>query len=309
MENKKSVLITIIVLLVIFIPLTILGYFNRSESKKNENPNHELYYQGYLWFYNASNELIYKYQCQTETCGLAKGSIDDDSFGIYYYKDGNIENIPLINDRFAFILDGEYIYLYNIETDLKLSTLKAVKNYNTIIENNTYLMQNHDGLWGVFSLNENIEQILPYEYDFIGLPNRLNYENNLSTESFIAFKNPAWFIVVNIGSNLTTAYNYPIIDYSYNYVVCKEAETSKIHIYDYEGNEYLKEVNIKKHIFESNYTGIIVDNVLYIYNNLAEDYLKIISVPEGGNVTMETAEDIINIKINGEIVETLEITG
>ena len=57
MKEDKGVLITIIVLLVIFLPLTILGYIEHN--KMENNYEHKLYYQGYLWFYD-NDKLIGK---------------------------------------------------------------------------------------------------------------------------------------------------------------------------------------------------------------------------------------------------------
>ena len=59
MENKRPVLITIVVLLFIFTPLTVLGAFSNSNyNPLEENSNHEFYYKGKLWFYNEKNRLM-----------------------------------------------------------------------------------------------------------------------------------------------------------------------------------------------------------------------------------------------------------
>ena len=63
MKEDKGVLITIIVLLVIFLPLTILGYIEHD--KMENNYDHKLYYQGYLWFYD-NDKLIGKYKCNSK---------------------------------------------------------------------------------------------------------------------------------------------------------------------------------------------------------------------------------------------------
>ena len=94
MSNKK-VLYTIIILLIIFFPLTVLGFIFKDKEftyqDNNDNPKHLPYYHNSLWFYD-NDELINKYSCQYERC-------------TYLF--------PIINNKYVFINDGN-IHLYDI---------------------------------------------------------------------------------------------------------------------------------------------------------------------------------------------------
>lgn len=310
MENKKIVLIVIIILLAIFAPLTVLGYIERAKNPTaKENPKHELYYKGYIWFYDSEDNYINKYQCKTETCELAKPTIDDDQYEISYYKDGTDEYIPLINNKYAFIRDGDLIYLYDITDDLRfLATLKSVKNYNTTIENHIYILQNENGLWGAFIVNDNVESILPpYEFNFIGLKGALTSTNEISSNYFIVNKGSAWYLLDSIATQITTNYDYPIVNYTENYVLCKDLTENKIHVYDYSGKEFLENRNIKRQLIFEDYIGLVENNALYIYQNLEEEELKIISVNDDSEINLERDGEIINIKVDGNIVETIAL--
>ena len=80
MKANKYSLVIIILLLVITLPLTVMGYIYKQNHKVDENKNHEMYYKGKIWFYNNSGELLGTYECKTEVCELAKSTIDDEEY-------------------------------------------------------------------------------------------------------------------------------------------------------------------------------------------------------------------------------------
>ena len=307
MENKKNVLITIIVLLCIFVPLSIIGLLsNKNISIIEDNPNHEKYYDGYIWFYNDNDEFLNKYECLTEICEYTNTIIDDDVYGINYYKDGKITNTSLLSNKYTLITDGSLVHLYSLDTGKTLQSYKAVKNYNTTIENNSYIIQNSDGVWGVLSISDMLKAVLPFEYSFIGLKNNLNSEGILNASKFIVQKDTKWFLVDNNNSALSGYINEPIIDYNENYIFSKYL--NRIRIYSYDNHEYFSVYNIKDYILEDKYIGIVTDTFLLIYDNLGESYIKSLAITNvSGKISLVKEDNKLNVKIDGEITESIEL--
>ena len=305
MENKKSVLITIIVLLCIFVPLTVVGLFKRINiSPLEENPNHDTYYDNYMWFYNSNDEFLSKYECMTKICEYTNPTIDDDTYNINYYKDGNIKTVSLINDKFTFITDGALINLYDASTGRTLKSYKTLKTYNTKIENNSFILQDENNIWGVISVGDVLTPVLPFEYSFIGLKNNLNEDGTLSYDKFIVSKDTKWFIVDNTNSALSGYIDDPIIDYTNEYIFSKSSD--KIRIYSYQNYEYLVNYTISDYIVEDKYIGIVTDNNLLIFKNLGVGYIKNIELTDSSKIELKMDSGKLNIKINDILVETIE---
>jgi len=308
MENKKGVLITIIVLLCIFAPLTVIGFFSNKDIRPLEdNPKHDQYYDGYMWFYDSNDKFLSKYECQTEICEFANPTIDDTTFGINYYKEGSIKSVGLIRDKYTFITDGSLIYLYAANTGTILQNYKAIKTYNTNIENNSYIIQDLNGVWGVISVSDILNSVLPFEYSFIGLIHNINEYGALMADKFIVQKDTKWYLVDNNNSALTGEIDDPIIDYNDSYIFSKSQD--RIRIYSYENYEYLTNYTIKDYILEDKYIGIITDKFLIIYENLGNKYLKSVTLTDkDAKVGLEKDETKLNITIDGNVVETIELS-
>lgn len=304
MENKRIVLITIIILLLLFIPLTVISAFVRvGKNPLDENPGHDFKYKESLWFYDSKDKFLSSYECQTKICDYASTVIDDDTYEINYYKNGTKNKVDIIDNKFTFINDGALIYLYSVDTGITLQTYKSIKNYNTELENNTYIIQNNDGLWGALTIGNQLSVVVPFEYDFIGLINKTN-DNILKTNKFIVLKNSKWMIIDNNNSSLNSPVDYPIIDYNDDYIFTKN--DNKIKIFSYENYEYLSNYTIRDYILLEKYIGIITDNFLLIYDNLGESYLKSITLTnESKNIDLEIDGNNLNIKIDNNIVDTI----
>lgn len=308
MENKKASLITIIVLLCIFAPLAILGLIFRDDKNfLEENPNHDFYYKGHLWFYNEKDELLSSYECQTEICELTTPTIDDGVYGINYFKNGTLKNVSK-SYKYTFITDGAVIYLYDVVSGKSLQTYKNLKNYNTNVKNNAYIVQNSDELWGVLTVNDMLGVVLPFEYDFIGLvENSANEDEILNTEKFVVKKDNKWYIVDENNSAISSHFDDPIIDYNNDYIFTKNGEIVKI--YSYQGFEYINNYTVKDYILEDKYIGIITNNYLLIYENLANRYIGNISiVGVTGKLSLEKVANKLNVKVNNEVIETVELS-
>ena len=112
---RKGTLITIIVLLVIFLLLTVAGFYfhfaGTPDDVTNDNPNHEFHYNNQLWFYDEDNNLIGTYECTTSNCDYATSYINDGEYSIDSYvpsegEDGLLMD-SVINNQFVFLTDFE----------------------------------------------------------------------------------------------------------------------------------------------------------------------------------------------------------
>lgn len=306
MERKKISLIIIIVLLIIFVPLSIFGIiFQNGKNMLDENPAHDRYYKGYVWFYDENDNFLNKYECKTEICELSSSTIDDDKYGINYYKEGTKKEIDVINNHYAFIRDGELNYLFDITKGTAQMKFKSVKTYNTSIDGNLYILQNERDVWGAARIGNEFMPVLSFEYDFIGLTNNLDNNGNLVAKRFIVLKDSMWYLVDDNDSALITKISYPIVDYSNTTVVAKVDNSYKI--YDYNNNEHFTDMSISKYILLNNCIGVVSGNYLHIYTNIASNSIKEIYLTDLEHVSMESAGNIVNVKINDSVIDTIAI--
>ncbi len=301
MINKKTVLATIIALLIIFVPLTIASYFlKEKENPFDKNPGHDFYYKEMLWFYDG-NDLINTYHCNTTSCDYAEYVIDDED--INYYKDGNLKKSEVINNNYVFIKDGALTNLYSLDYGKVLQSYKQVKTYNTNIFDNIYILQNQDDLWGAISVSENINSILPFEYSFVGLKDNINEDGSLNADMFIVSKNNKWYLVSKDNEKKSSEFDSKIVDFNDKLIVTKG---SSYHIYNYDKNEYLIDYNISDYKLVKDYLLIISNNMLYIYKDISNGYLKSYNV-SSGKLNTEVENNKIIIKIGENVIDTLDV--
>jgi len=308
MGNKKIVFITIVVLLCIFLPLTVVGFVTRDgKNILEENPNHETFFEGHIYFYDDNDKYLSKYECVTEICGFSTPTIDDGAYGIKYYKEGTIQNVSVIEDNYTFITDGAIINLYNVVTGKTLGSYKSLKNYNTTITNNAFILQNEDGLWGVLNINNNgLFKPIDFEYDFVGLANKIDEDKNLRADEFIVKKDNKWYIVDNQNNAISGYIDDPIIEYNDRYIFSKNTESARI--YSYNDYEYLTNYKIKDYILEDKYIGIITDNFLLIYDDLGKNYIKSITLTNvTGNISLKKSGNKLDVLVGDTILESIEL--
>ena len=300
MKDKTIVLKVIIVLLIFFLPITIIGtVYKILNPHLRGNPKGEFKYNGALRFYSEDKEFLSKYECVTEICDYATPIIDDNEYGINYYQDGTKDNNENINGLYAFINDGDKVILYNIKNGSTLNEYKSIKNYQTNLSNNEFIIKTKDGLWGVLAFGSVLSNIIPFEYDFIGLINNYDDENNiLNTDNFITLKNGKWQILNHDNSIVSKAVNYPIVNYNKTYIICNEE--GRFHIFDYRGTEYLTYSVITDYYLIDKYIALTVNKVMYIYDDLNNNYLANINLNEiTGEISFELENDNLLVK-NGE---------
>ncbi len=305
MENKKPVIITIVVLLLINTTLFIIGFLNRDDRHPlEENPTHEFFYKGHLWFYNSNNELLSKYECKANICDYTAPTVDDNTYDINYYKNGNLQKLSLLNNKYTFLTDGSVLYLYDAQLGQTLQTYKSLKNYNTKIDGDYYIVQNTKELWGVLMVNDLLAQVIPFEYEFIGLPNDLLEGDTLKSDKFIVKKDNKWYIINKDNSAISGYMDSPIVDLTSNYIFCKS--DNQIHIFNYSNYEYLSNFKINNYLIEDDYIGVITDNFLLVYKDLGNNYIRSINLNNpSDSVKFEKTDTGLNILVNDNIVETI----
>ena len=300
--NKTYSLVIIILLLLTFIPLTIFGYVYKENNKEEENPSHNMYYNGKLWFYDKENNLINKYECQTSTCALAKSNMDQDKeYNINYYSEGTEENISVIEDKYAFIQDGDFINLYDIKANKVIQNYLTINNYNTVLSDYIYILQDKNKMYGVLYVGEMVNLVIPFEYDFIGLKRDIDDNNVLLINNYIAKKDDKWFLISNTNEKVTSDFEVVITDYSDKYIV---SSVKDIDIYDYNNNKLNLDYKIDNYLFESGYIGIISNNVLYIYSSLSENYIKEINLTNTNNISLKYLDNELYIYQNNLLLDT-----
>ena len=271
--KNKPVLYTIIILLIIFIPLTILGFFYKEKpiSISDENPKHFPYYNNSLWFYQH-NKLISKYECLNEKCSY------------------NIKNI--INNKYVFIKDGDILYLYDINKGIVYDKYLACLN-----EDNKYICESDKLLWGVLDIFDEVREDIPFIYESI----------NFNKNKYIVKKDNKYYLVDEKNNNVTKGFISKIEDFNNTYVISKE--NGRYRIYDFDGNEYLSNYIINNYSLSDNYIGIVYNNNLYIYNNINNLTLKEISLSNiNSKVKLEEKDHKLNIYLDDLLHSSIELS-
>lgn len=295
MKNNRLVLPVIIILLIIFLPLTVIGaYKNLSKGTSLENPGKEHKYNNKLFYYDKTGKLLGTYECTSSECDDAQTEIDDETND--FYKDGDKNDIGVFNTDNVFIKDGDKIYLYSLGTKIKLLTVNLLKNYNIDIEGNYLIVKNEENLYGLFDLNAGNFKIKP-SYDYMALANKIK-DDKLASDKIIVKKLNGYFLIDSEDNSLTDTFGVPIYDYNDKYIISKNNDIYTF--YKYTGENVLSDLTVKDY---ENYEDLMiittVNNELYIYDVPSEVVLKSY-VPVGtDNLSYEISDNKIIIKNNG----------
>ena len=306
MKTTKSTLYTIIVLLVIFAPLATYGTFMHfkhqvpKEEVVDPNPNKEFYHNGILYFYDENKELLGTYTCNGE-CGYAKSIIDEDVYGIKnYYQEGTLENIEVANKDYVFLEDAGKISLYSISINKAIIQYQSLKDYHTSLDGNLILAKK-DNKWGILSL-DTMQTILPFEYDFLSLPNIMK-DDKLSTDELIALKDNKWYIIDKEGNTKNTGLTDTILAYNSRYIL-----TSKNELYDYNNNSIKISFPYKTVTIVGKYLVFVTNNnVVQVYDNLDIGVIKTAIIGDYKTIEFKISDNIINVFIDGTVGTSIDL--
>ncbi len=315
-QNKKGVLILILVLLAIFTPLAIWGVIANMMGvniPEPENLNHDFKFNGKLYFYNNSDELLATYKCENTICDYAKYSIDDDKYVIKYYKEENIDNedntqnTQIINNRYVFILDGITIKLFDLKSSTVFANLKAIKNYNIGIDNDYYIVEDVNNNWGVISLKDAAAFVIKCEYEYIGLHNEINQETkHLKSDLFVVKNYEGWKLINSNNVKQSSDFLNEIYDYNKDYVITKK---NKIYYLNNINGGNSVQLSYKKVDLVGDYLAVVDENNdFYIIdpkndNKLTEEF----DVNDDDQLRCEILDKAIFIFINDAFKARVEL--
>ncbi|MBE6148668.1 MAG: hypothetical protein E7167_04190 [Firmicutes bacterium] len=303
MKKNKVVLPLIIILLLCFLPGSIYGIISHVKySKEGGNPQHLHKYENKLFYYDANDQLIGTYECQTDICDDAIPIIDDEY--IKHYVGAN-EAIGIFGGEYTFIQDGDTVKLHNIKSNISIAQFLMIKNYGTTLANGNIIVKDSQGNYGLFNMN-NIIFTIPAKYQFMGIANN-NESSNLAVDRIAVKEQDSWYIIDASDQRLTSASSDPIYDYDKTYIYYL-TEDNKYTIFTYNGVEILANYNITKIATKDSYHILINNsNQAFIYDINYENVV-FQSDYSAGKVDFEIEDNIVNIYSGDEIVEKFNLT-
>lgn len=276
---SKKTKIGIIVGSILIIILIGIGLFFllRKEEKQENKPKvpdviveleNYRYQNGTLIFLNRQKKELGSYTCKNqdqELCYIVDYN-DEDNFDEpkMIYEDGS--SIPLrskiILDRYVFLHDeteekSGLIILYDIQEQKEIDTFQSVKGYEML--ENMVVLKNKTSQYGLYRLtNEGLENVLPSEYDYIGvIEHNKNQINKVVTK-----QNGKWNLTDLENKTLTKALSEEIRDYN-DYSIKTINEAGEYHVFDYNNNQIAKEGYDYIDLLD-NYMLLIKENKMYI---------------------------------------------
>lgn len=291
MEKNKGTLITIILLLLIFIPCTIIGMSKHFEEK---NKNHDFYYNGSLYFYDNA-VLIGTYECKTESCDYAYSSVI-----------GTEEKTQttLINKQYAFIKDGDKIYLEDIKNGWSIHSYDDLQSFKQPLENDSYITISND-LWGIISLSPKLLPYLTNQYDEIYISS--NEESGvISLEKVIVKQKDSYKIIKNKEEVFTSPNK--IVECTDDLVVTL-LENETYQIVNYANENYFADTDVIKYALYDNYIALWSLYDLEIYSiekkETALDINHISSYDSYSEIKVE--DNKLNVYEYDELIDSYEL--
>lgn len=284
-----------------------------SESATQDNPNHEFFYKGKLWFYTESGTLLGTYTCETSNCGYATSTYDDKKYLIDSYEPTDQElTLPL--QSIVFLTDQnepepKKYFLYDIEKQIPNKSLifSSVKNYGKGIEDSIYIVENEQHKYGVVQVTNQMTPLIPFQYDFIGLPNQLNEDGKMIADAFIVKQGDVWSIISRNNTSLTTPMDGQIINFQKDNIIL--AKDGIYTLVDYQGNEVIDQ-EFKK----LSYTGKFLnctdeEGYFYIMDIATQNiYGEKILLEENDKVRTNLNGSKIEIYINDELKDGINVS-
>lgn len=302
MKDKKT-LITIIVLLVIFLPIglfgTIKSFSTTKSDVKDDNPNKEFKYNNKLYFY-YNDKLLSTYECST--CTLASSSIDDINYHTNYYKSDDKELASVLNEYYGLFKENDNIILYNLVNNKKIDSYKSIKNYNIEATSKFAITEKSSGKGVIFFDLSNSP--IPNVYEYITLPSHI-IDNKLDTSKFIVKKDNMWSVISANKKVDVAPIIDEIVDFNDSYYITFANNT--YHIYDRNNIEYLENLPKTNVYGVGKYIFVLNNNQLFIYENCLSPVIKTMELPNYNSIYFYQNNNKIDIMIDENLHETLEL--
>ncbi len=250
---------------------------NLLDSKVSNNYTYMNYYDGILYFYEDSEKenLIGTYTCLTKNV-LTNENSTLDKCGLYN-EDAGITGI--YNNRYVFINDNKYIYLYDIKNSKNLGTYNEInilnkseinRNMKLIFTNSSYILAksaigNNKNNYGILEItNDNAHGKVEFKYESI------NKKND-------------YYLMINIDKTYTIydhdlkkiSNEFAYIELFDNYYV--GINDNKLNVYKYDNPlAILKEgLQVKDNKFTIDFTNginITIEGITYKYDLEGNNY-------------------------------------
>ena len=282
MKNKPT-LIAIIVLLVIFVPLSI--------------------YTTYLKLFKVEELPDTKIQEVTSYLDEIDKFVDIKTDG----KRTNIGTFKIANKDYTFVLKDNTVYLHSIADNLNILDYQAIKFYNSYIENNLLIVK-RDNKWGIINLNS-LQPVVKPEYDYLGLIDD-EKDDVLNTNTFIGLKNN-FYSLYKLGDSfkkVSSDFKDIIYTYNNNQKVIITINNDRYKVYDFNGNNLLENYEITNAAITNNYLAIIdSQNNLYLFNRVPGLPFENYSVEDVSKLKLKESANTLEIYLNDNLYKNIDI--
>lgn len=300
-KNNIGVLITIIILLIVFIPGAIYGtYMHFANGSLEENPNKEFYFEGKLYFYQGE-ELLGTYTCITDNCEYEKNAIEDSHEIEAYNKTAS--EIEVVSERYAFIRDDNKVKFVDIKTGKAIIDYQAVKNYSVGIENDYYLIKNNEGLWGMMQITNKVEIVIPFQYNYLALANSFTSDGKIAASNIVALDETGWKII-DTSNNVLASIADEIKEYSSYFII-----NTKNQVFDYNGNQILMGYTLDEiQLLDSLTIGLTSNNIYVIYNAKTNTIISTLFKEKNSNYNFKIENNTLIISANNAVIKTIALS-
>ena len=270
LSKKQKIAIIVVgglILILIWGLIIYFVFFNKPETKPIkevvvvEKDNYR-YEDGKLIFLDKNDRELGSYTCKNKDsnkCIVAKSDYSLDKFErvLSVYEDGSEleKSVPIYNDKYVFVKDGEEIFIYDIEEKKSNENFQLIKSYSS--KDNLVVVENKDNLYGLIKINENdYEYLIDCTYTYLGVVN-----NEL--EYLVATDKDKTYVIDSNNKKLSPSITSTIMNANASYVVVKNNNTYKL--YDYSNNEKLSDyeyIGLNGEII-----SLVNNNRLYLMDN------------------------------------------
>ena len=317
MKKSKLTLGLIIVLLILFLPLSVASFFlhKKYTTPVVINPKKEFKFENKLYFYRGNN-LLGTYDCKNfdEYCDYASTKEIEQKY-ILKEPETSSGRLSLINNRFAFLMDSSTsqlneapVLLYDLSRSDVIGEYKEIKNYAVKLDKDYYIIKNEKDSWGVMTFNDGIQLMIPFEYEFIGVHDILVDNGALDANAFVVMKNNEWQLLDSTGQELSHIFNIEIYNYDKHYIILDEINGMKFVNYEGESifNGLYQYIDFNKE--HSNYLDVIdQSNNYYLYDLVAK---KNITSPHYvssiNDVQIVEEKGMLRLYINDTLIENIK---
>ena len=253
-------------------------YFESLYPLANQKYKYLNYFDGSLYFYKdeAKEELIGSYKCNSlnnitdsseeyTSCFPAKDTIYENNDLVTGAELNRKSIIPLINEKYVFIADGDSIYLYDLKGKKTMSTYATVNTYSA---NNDFVFGKYNGQVNVIALNkkgkygmikidgESVSSVYSFEF------NRLE-----KIGDFVLAQEPTndWKLLFN-GEAKTALMPEKIMGYIKSLEYLKTMSNGKYNVYSNSASKINNESYLYVELYNSFYAAVDSEKKLHLYD-------------------------------------------